>query len=77
MSHAGAIAFLDAPAFGSQTLSVISRKNAVADHHPRAARLVMIQPNESAVAVFGVEIGPLVRKNVGVQVDLHGSSRRR
>ena len=31
----------------------------------------MIEPDESAVAVFRVEIGPVARKNVRVQVDLH------
>ncbi len=34
-------------------------KDAVALHHPRAARLIMIEPNESAVAVLRVEIRPL------------------
>ena len=31
----------------------------------------MIEPNESAVTVFRVEIGPIVRKDVRVQIDLH------
>ncbi len=47
-------------------------KDAVANHHPRATWLVVIEPDESRVAVFRVEIGPIARKNVGVEVDLHG-----
>jgi hypothetical protein len=31
----------------------------------------MIEPNETTIAVFRVEIGPIVRENVRVQVDLH------
>ena len=50
-------------------------KNAFADHHPRATRLVMIEPNEPAVAVFLVEVRPLARKDVGVQIDLQGKWR--
>ena len=46
-------------------------KNAVADHHPRATRLIMVEPNESAVTILGVEIGPIAREDVGVQIDLH------
>ena len=54
-------------------------KDALADHHSRAAWLVMLQPNESGVAVLRVEVGPLARKNVSVEIDLHkimvGTSR--
>src|SRR5207249_8446561 len=46
-------------------------KDAVTDHHSRATWFVVIEPDESWVAVFGVEIGPIPRKNVGVEVDLH------
>ncbi len=31
----------------------------------------MIQPNESAVAVLRIEVWPIVRQNVRVQIDLH------
>jgi len=31
----------------------------------------MIKPDESAVAVFRVEIRPIPRQNVGMEVDLH------
>jgi hypothetical protein len=48
-------------------------KDAVADHHPRATWLVVIEPNESGVAVFRVEVRPIARENVRVQVDLHES----
>src|SRR6478736_9141284 len=47
-------------------------KDAVANHHPRTAWFVVIEPDESRVAVFRVKIGPIPRKNVGVQVDFHG-----
>src|SRR5213594_1297479 len=46
-------------------------KHAIANHHPRAAWLVMIKTNESAVAVLCVEVRPLSRQNVCVNVDLH------
>src|SRR5437870_4211948 len=46
-------------------------KHAIANHHPRAAWLVMIKTNESAVAVLCVEVGPVARQNVSVNVDLH------
>src|SRR5207247_2333042 len=46
-------------------------KDAIANHHLRAAGLVMIQPDESAVAVFRVEVRPVARQNMGVEVDLH------
>src|SRR4029450_8544116 len=52
-------------------------KDAVADHPPRAAWFVVIKPDESRVAVFRVEIGPIPRKNVGVQVDLHDFNTRK
>ncbi len=68
--NAGAIAFLDA-SHGIPDVIGNLAKDAIADHHPRTARLVMIQPNESAVAILRVEVRPLPRENVRVQVDLH------
>ncbi len=32
----------------------------------------MIKPDESAVAVFRVEVRPVPRQNVGMEIDLHG-----
>jgi hypothetical protein len=32
----------------------------------------VLQPDEPAVAVFRIEIGPIARENVRVQVDLQG-----
>jgi len=32
----------------------------------------MIKPDESAVAVFRVEVWPVPRQNVGMEIDLHG-----
>src|SRR6266571_6644149 len=52
-------------------------KHAIANHHPRAAWLVMIKTNESAVAVLCVEVGPVARQNVSVDVDLHLKRRKR
>ena len=65
-----AIHFLDAT-LGIPNVVRDLAKDAVADHHPRATGLIMIQPNESSVAVFRVEIGPVAREDVRVQVDLH------
>ena len=48
-------------------------KDAVADHHSRATRFVMIETDETRVAIFGVEIGPMARKDVSVQIDLQES----
>ena len=36
----------------------------------------MVKPDESAVAVFRVEIRPVARQNVGMEVDLHGRNFR-
>ena len=68
--NAVAVAFFDAPLRIPDVVGDLA-KDAVADHHPRAARLVVFQPNESAVAVFRVEVGPVARENVRVQIDLH------
>ena len=32
----------------------------------------MIKPDESAVTIFRVEVRPVPRQNVGMEVDLHG-----
>jgi len=32
----------------------------------------MIKTDEAGVAIFGVEIGPIARKDVSVQIDLQG-----
>ena len=47
-------------------------KKFIAYHHSCTAWLVMIEPDESGVAVFGVKIGPIARENVGVEIDLQG-----
>ena len=47
-------------------------KQPVADYHARAAWLVMIEPDESGVAVLGVKIGPIAWENMGVEIDLQG-----
>ena len=31
----------------------------------------MIEPDEPAVTIFGVEVRPVARQNVGMEVDLH------
>src|SRR5439155_15043415 len=49
----------------------VGAEDAITDHHPRAAWFIVIQPNESAVAIFRVEIRPVMRQNVCVQVDFH------
>ena len=46
-------------------------KHPVVNHHPPTTRFVVVESNEAAVAVFRVEIGPIVRQDVRVQVDLH------
>ena len=47
-------------------------EDAVADHHSRATWFVMIEANEPWVAVLVVQIGPVSRENVSVQIDLQG-----
>src|SRR6266566_3970493 len=69
------VALLDAT-FGIPHIVGDLAKNALADHHPRAARLVVIQPNESAVAVFRVEVRPVAWEDVRMEVDLHENCRR-
>src|SRR6266568_1125881 len=68
--NAVALAFLDTPLRLPYVVGDLA-KDAIANHHSRAAGLVMIQPDESAVAVFRVEVRPVARQNVGVEVDLH------
>ena len=46
-------------------------KNLIADHHPRAAFIAMLQPNESGIAKLLVQVRPFARQNVGVNVDFH------
>jgi hypothetical protein len=31
----------------------------------------MIQSHKTAVAIFGIQIRPIARQNVGVQIDFH------
>ena len=69
-----AVAFFDA-ALGVPNVVGDLAKDAVADHHPGAARFVMVEPNESAITVLRVEVGPIARQNVGMNVDLHCPSR--
>jgi len=68
--NAVAVAFFDTPLWIPYVVDDLA-EDAIANHHPRAAWLVMIQPNESAVPVFRVEVRPLARQNVRVDVDLH------
>ena len=67
---AGAIALLD-PALRIPDVIADLAKEAIADHHPRAAWPIMLHPNESAIAVFRVEVGPFAWQDVGMQVDFH------
>src|SRR2546423_6944476 len=46
-------------------------KNLIADHHARAAWLVMFKPDKPGITVFSIEIGPLPWKNMGVKINLH------
>src|SRR5438128_1590987 len=46
-------------------------ENTVANHHPRAAWLIVLEPDKAAIAVFRVQIRPIAWENVGVDVDLH------
>src|SRR6266567_8118693 len=74
--NAVAVAFLDTPLRVPYVVSDLA-EDAIANHHPRAARLIMIKTNESAVAVLCVEVGPVARQNVSVDVDLHLKRRKR
>ena len=65
-----AIHFFDPP-FWIPNVVYDFAKDAVADHHPRTARFVVIEPDESGIAVFGIKIGPIPWENMGVEVDLH------
>jgi hypothetical protein len=44
----------------------------IALHHPRAASVAVLEADETGVAVFRVEIGPVPREDVGVEIDLQG-----
>ena len=68
--NACAVALLNATLGVPHVIGYLA-KDAITDHHPRAAWLVMIEPDESTVAVFGIEIGPVARQNMCVQIDFH------
>src|SRR5947208_872501 len=68
--NAVAVAFLDSALRVPDVVGDLA-KDAIANHHPRAAWLIMIKTNESPVAVLCVEVGPLARQNMSVNVDLH------
>ena len=67
--NAVAVAFLDTALRVPYVVGDLA-KHAIANHHPRAAWLVMIKTNESAVAVLCVEVGPVARQNMSVNIDL-------
>src|ERR1041385_4696338 len=67
---AGSTHFFDAPRWFPNVVRDFT-KDAIADHHSRAARLVMFQSDESRITVLRVEIGPLAREDVSVEIDLH------
>ena len=52
-------------------------KETIADHHSRTTWSVVVEPDESRIAVLGVEIGPVVREDVGMKVDFHRCSGER
>jgi hypothetical protein len=39
--------------------------------HPGAARLVMLQPDKAGITVFRIQVGPLARQDVRMEIDLH------
>jgi len=46
-------------------------KGAIADHHPGAARCMVLHPNEPGITVFRVQIRPLPWQDVSMQIDFH------
>src|SRR5207253_11470056 len=65
-----AVAFLD-PALRVPHVVGDRAKQAVADHHARATRLIVIKTDESAIAVLRIEVRPVARKNMCVNVYPH------
>src|SRR5258708_38890661 len=46
-------------------------KDAVANHHPRTTWFVVIEPDESRVAISGIQVRPVARKDVCVEIYFH------
>ena len=65
------IHFLDA-ALGIPNVVGDLPKHPIADHHSRAALVAVFEANETWITKLFVQIRPLARQNVGVNVDFHG-----
>ena len=57
---------------GSQQLSSIVAEELAVDDHAGAAGAVVLELDEAAVAVALAQVGPGLRQDVRVQIDLHG-----
>ena len=69
------VALLDTP-LGRPGVRLHDAEALVAAHHPRATFLVVLQSDETVVAVPLAQTGPALGQDVGVQVDLHRDSFR-
>jgi len=67
---AAAIHFLDPP-FRFPNVVFDFPKEAITNHHARAAFIAVLEPNESRITKLFVQVRPGARQNVGVDVDLH------
>ena len=68
--NAAAIHFLDPP-FRFPNVVFDFPKEAITNHHARAAFIAVLEPNESRITKLFVQVRPGARQNVGVDVDFH------
>ena len=68
--YAGGIAFLD-PLFRAPAVFLnVTKRYAVVTHHPRAARLVMVERDKPAITKLVLPTRNIARQNMCVNVDL-------
>src|SRR5205823_14814023 len=59
------------PAFGVPNVVGDFAEHTMANHHARAAFVTVLQSDESRVTVLFVQVRPVTRQNVSMEIDLH------
>jgi len=68
--NSGAIHIFKA-AFGIPNVLGDFAEHTIANHHARTAFVTVLQPDESRVTVLFVQVRPVTRQNVSMEIDLH------
>src|SRR5206468_10827225 len=62
-------------AFGVPNVVGDLAEHTIANHHARAAFVTVLQSDESRVTVLFVQVRPVARQNVSMEVDLHSKEK--